>query len=153
MRIGLVAATCWLCLAGCTQAQAIFRPEALVSGPEHRSGVPFEHALMAQCSGHEVEIRWDSQGQRVMVSIDGATQGYGRDVAFVAEMFAPGTRPASYWVQCRSDDFEVGATLVTAAADGLQFNAPVVWFSFDGELGGYTGMQVEPTEIAVRRLD
>lgn len=87
------------------------------------------------------------------LEIDADRRTFEPDEPFVRDMFASGTRPASYWMRCRDDDFEIGATIVTAGPEGPVFNVPVVWFTFDGALGGYTGMQVEATEIAIRGLD
>lgn len=151
MRVAVVLSTCFV---GACAPTALAQSDRLVmTGPAHIPGSILEQSVSTQCSARAVVVRWNSHAVGATLEIDGASHWFGPEDAFAREMFAPGMRPASYWIRCRDDDFEIGATIVTAGPEGPVFNVPVVWFTFDGALGGYTGMQVEATEIALRGLD
>lgn len=153
MRVAVVLSICLLGLVACAPAALAQSERQVVTGPAHTPGSILEQSISTQCSARAVAVRWNSHAVGVTLEIDGASHWFGPEVAFARQMFASGTRPASYWMRCREDDFEIGATIVTAGPEGPVFNVPVVWFTFDGALGGYTGMQVEATEIALRGLD
>lgn len=147
----IVIAAC--SLIACSYSPMAAQSDGLVAGPPHAAGNVLEQSISTQCSARAVMVRWNSHAVGVTLEIDGASHWFGPEAPFAMEMFASGTRPASYWMRCREDDFEIGATIVTAGPEGPVFNVPVVWFTFDGALGGYTGMQVEATEVALRGLD
>lgn len=153
MRIAVAFAACALSAFGCGSTAAVQSEPWVVGGPVHTRGSVLERSLSARCSGRTVSVHWNSEAPGVTLQIDGTAHWFEANVPFVRDMFAPGTRPASYWMRCRDGDFEIGATIVTAGPEGPVFSVPVVWFTFNGELGGYTGMQVEATEIALRGLD
>lgn len=153
IRVAAVLSICLLGPVACAPAALAQSERQVVIGPTHTPGSVLQQSISTQCLGHEVIVRWNSHAVGVTLKIDGAPHWFGSEAPFAREMFAPGTRPASYWMRCRDDDFEIGATIVTASPEGPVFNVPVVWFTFDGALGGYTGMQVEATEVALRGLD
>ena len=125
----------------------------LVTGPRHSTGANLEHTLAAECPTGRVVFSWSSQVAEVRVSVEERTDIFGPDHAFVRDLFGPGTRPVDFWIRCGDTTFDLGATIVVAGPHSPVFAVPALWFTYEPALGEYTGLQVEPAEIAYRRLD